>query len=96
MHTLTSFCDHVERLRLAHSRIDDLLATLGKTPARKKDHVLRTLSTLCVMTQQLEREVDDAIVQIKLQEQKKATAAAPPDPRRALGSHVWNGPSEQI
>lgn len=94
-HTLKSLCDQVHRMRLAHTRIDDLLDQIGKTPHRKVDPLLGSLRTVCIMAKQLEQEVDKSLEEISIQHNHP-----PPPPEipaeRKLSSHVWNGPSEQL
>jgi hypothetical protein len=98
MHTLKSFCDQVQRMRMAHSRIDDLLHQLGTTPKRKadqKDILIKNLKDVCYMAKQLESQVDEAIVEINIDLYRPPIPPEIPAERR-LGSHVWQGPSEQL
>lgn len=92
-HTLKTFCDQVHRMRLAHSRIDDLLDQIGKTPHRKVEPLLNSLRTVCLMAKQLEMEVDKSIADVNVQVNP---APVPPEipAERILSSHVWERPEQ--
>jgi hypothetical protein len=89
IHTLKSLCDQCEKLRHAHNRIDDLLVRIAK---KNNSHDYASLRDMCIMTKQLEGEMDQTIEQIKLQ------IIIPPAPEhkteRVLPSHVWLKPDE--